>query len=128
MTIKETFAAAAFGRYVVVGFALCAVLQLIFVGQIGRFGVPLADWPFLLAYSQKAMLDLVVFDAPAPIRIAVWFVAYLAIALLLWKLVAILSPSRAGHWKVVILAWAAFEIVLAALGWGLLGAGLLRME
>ncbi len=128
MNTREVVAPGALRRYVLVGFSLCALLQLVFWGQIGRFGVPLADWPFLLAYSQKAMLDLVVFAAPGSIRIALWFLAYLAIAVVIWLLFAKVTPNRAGRWNTVVFAWIGTEVALGVLGLALLKSGVLQME
>jgi hypothetical protein len=125
---SETSPQGALKRYVVVGLLLCAVLQLVFWRQVGYFGVPGADWPFLAAYSQKAILDLMVFDSPGPLRIALWFLAYLAMAWLAWLVVSRITPNRSGRWGTVVLAWIGIQVILRALGFILFRSGVLRME
>jgi len=115
-------------KYLATGAAFCVLLQVIFRLQIGSFRAPVAGWPFLLAYSQKAMLDLVVYDAPWPIQAGLWLLAYALIALLLWFASRRGAWNKAGHWGLVLLAWVSVEVALGLLGWALLAAGVLTME
>lgn len=115
-------------RYLGAGQGICLALQAVFGAQIGTFEHPVLSAPFLLAYSQKAMIDLLVYEAPWPIRAAIWLLAYAAIGAILWRIAAAAVPARAGRWATVFLAWASAELVLALLGFALLSRGIIQME
>jgi hypothetical protein len=89
--------------------------------------MPLADVPFLVAYSQKAMLDLVLDGAPL-FQASLWALAYAAIGFLLWALSSRISPPRGSAWRTVLLGWLGAEMALVFLAWALGHAGVLRME
>jgi hypothetical protein len=114
-------------RYLAVGLSLCVLVQIVFRLQVGSFRSPFA-WPFLLGYSQKAMLDLIIYDAPWPLQAGMWLLVYALIGFLLWIGLSRALPSQAARWGVVFAAWAGAEVVLGLMAWALLRGGMVTME
>ena len=114
--------------YIAVGVVLNLLLQLVFWLQLGGARPRVTLTPFLLAYSQKALLDLAVYDPGLPLQASLWMCAYLGVALLLWLVLEVGRKSHAGNWVRAFVSWIAGEGVLAAVAWWLLRAGVLSME
>lgn len=113
--------------YLLVGLSLCLLVQLVFWLQIG--GGPLPMGPFFWAYSQVAILALIVKGSSRVVYAILWGLAYLGVALGLW-----LTLERGGRqavraaWLRAVVGWVAVEIAVTLFAWLLLERGILEIE
>ncbi len=68
--------------YVLIGLAFCLLAQVLFWFQLGGEGLLLI--PFLWAYSQESMLELITHTDNANVQIAAWILSYLVLGVVLW--------------------------------------------
>ena len=116
--------------YLVVGLSLCALLETVFYLELGAGGAFLL--PFIWAYSQSALVELLLPSAGPPtwaLQGITWFLFYVALSFALWVLVGRSSSHlRAIAWRRALLGWFAVELVLAIIAAGALYAGIIEME
>lgn len=112
--------------YLSIGLAVCLLAQLVFWFRLGDVGMLV--WPFVWAYSQAAMLEVMLDGAARGIYGLVWAVGYLVLSVLLWLA---FEHSRIDHrriWLRSLLAWFSAEVALALLAWLLFTQDVIRME
>jgi hypothetical protein len=112
--------------YLVVGFSICFLAQLIFWLRLGDVG--LAEWPFVWAYSQAATLESVIGRMNRLVYGLVWCAEYLALAVLLWLVLERWRPEHRRAWWRSVWGWLSVELFLGALAWTLLARGIIQME
>lgn len=115
-------------KYVTVGVALCALVQSAYWLQLGSFRIPIADWPFLMGYSQKAMIDLLIYEASPLLQGFLWLLGYGVLSVALWAIFSRGSRKTGATWRAAVLAWTGAELALALVAWRLALAGKLTME
>lgn len=114
-------------RYVIVGLIFCLVAQTIYWLQLGSWRPAFLSWPFLWAYSQRAMIDILAEGAPWALLAGVWVGGYLLLALILCLTISGRSHTSTS-WRMAFLSWVAVEVALVLLGWILLSRGVIKME
>jgi hypothetical protein len=114
--------------YVVAGIALCLGLQLIFWLQLSPYRPRLLILPFIFAYSQKAIVDLLVYEPPWFVTMTLWLLVYVALGLLLWLLIDRHDLSTARRWRRAAAGWIAVEACAALLARYLLARGTINIE
>jgi len=114
----------------VLGVVLCGLLETIFFCELGSDGPLLL--PFIWAYSQFALVELLVPSAGPPTWVlqgVAWFAAYLSLSGGLWALIG-RSTSLVGAraWRRAPLGWVALEFLLAIVAAAAYYAGIIEME
>lgn len=113
-----------FVPYLIAGLAICFCVQLIYWFQIWAFKPP-----FLWAYSQNAMVDLLIPGAHWLLQAAIWTAGYLVIAALLWLSLELRRPkTRRVAWGRALIGWVVAQAFLVGAAWVLYMRDILVME
>jgi hypothetical protein len=114
--------------YVVSGFVLCLILQVIFWLQLAPYKPRLLTMPFIFAYSQKAIMDLLVYEPAWFVTMALWLLVYVALGFFLWLLLDRRDHPIAHRWRRAVLGWIVIEVCLVLLARFLLARGRINIE
>jgi hypothetical protein len=114
--------------YVALGVVLCLGVQIIFWLQLVAYRPRVLTLPFIFAYSQKAMVDLIVYEPPWFLTAALWLIGYVLLGLLLWLLLDRRDITSAGRWRRAAVGWFSIQGCVAVLAWLLLTWGTIRIE
>jgi hypothetical protein len=110
------------------GVALCACTQLVYWLQLGTTRPRILFVPFFAAYSQAALLDLIIYDPPVYLRVATWLFAYVVVAVLLWVVLDARRETAPAPWLRIILSWLVVVAAVTVLTLTLLSHGIVQME
>jgi hypothetical protein len=84
--------------------------------------------PFIFAYSQKAIIDLLVYEPPWFVTMALWLLIYVVLGLLLWLLLDRHDLPTARRWRRAAAGWIAIETCAALIARYLLARGVINIE